>query len=146
MVNIQRRKAEKAAEEVLSILETQGMTCISGLTDSSTDQENNQANDQEGNQCIISKDVIKEEKLLPSSRKDRSEVDNGFSCSDIDGSSSDYNSLSWKSHGGGNSDSQEKLKTKQSRHRERTRFISTLKSSSRRPGKSCRKIKRTDVG
>lgn len=144
IVNVQRRKAEKAAEEVLSILETQGITCNSGLTDSSTEQENSQLNDQEGNQYIISKDV-KEDKFLKSTRMDRSEVDDGLSCSDIDGSSSDYNCLSWKSHGS-DLDSQEKLKTKQNRHRERSRFISTLKSSSRRTGKSCRKIKKPDVG
>lgn len=143
IVNIQRKKAEKAAEEVLSILETQGITCISGLTDSSTDQENHQLSDQEGNQRMISEDV-KDDKFLTSSRMKRSELDDGLSCSDIDGSASDYNGLSWKSHGS-TLDSKDKLKTKHNRHRQSS-FIITVKSSQRRPGKSCRKIKRTDAG
>lgn len=143
-MNIQRKKAEKAAEEVLSILETQGITCVSGSTNLSTDQENDQLTDQEGNQCVISEDV-KDEKFLTSSRMDRSEVDDGLSCSDIDGSASDYNCLSWKSSSN-SLNSQEKLKTKQNRHRQRSSFINSLKSSQRRPGKSCRKIKRPDVG
>lgn len=143
-MNIQRKKAEKAAEEVLSILETQGITCISGLTNLSTDRENDHLNDQDGNQCVVSEDV-KDDKFLTSSRMKRSELDDGFSCSDIDGSTSDNNCLSWKSSGN-SLDSQEKLKTKQNRHRQRSSFINSLKPSQRRPGKSCRKIKRPDVG
>ncbi|KAI0526993.1 hypothetical protein KFK09_002589 [Dendrobium nobile] len=146
IVNIQRKKAEKAAEEVLSILETQGMTCIARLTDPITDQENNQLTEQKENQCTISEDV-KEDKFLTSSGMDGSEVDDGLSCSAIDGSPSDYNCLSWKSHGSSlDSHSQEKLKTKQNRHKHRSSFIVTVKSSQRRPGKSCRKIKRSDIG
>ncbi|KAH0469078.1 hypothetical protein IEQ34_002310 [Dendrobium chrysotoxum] len=145
IVNIQRKKAEKAAEEVLSILETQGITCIARLTDPSTDQENNQLTDQKGNQCTISEDV-KEDKFLTSSGMDGSEVDDGLSCS-ANGSPSDYNCLSWKSHGSSlDSHSQEKLKTKLNRHKHRSSFIVTVKSSQRRPGKSCRKIKRSDIG
>lgn len=146
IVNIQRKKAEKAAEEVLSILETQGITCIPRLTDASTNQENNQLIDQKGNQCTISEDV-KEDNFLASSGMDGSEVDDGLSCSAIDGSASDYNCLTWKSHGSSlDSHSKEKLKTKQNRHRHRSSFIVTLKSSQRRPGKSCRKIKKSDIG
>ncbi|KAL0926372.1 hypothetical protein M5K25_002595 [Dendrobium thyrsiflorum] len=146
IVNIQRKKAEKAAEEVLSILETQGITCIARLTDPSIDQENNQLTDQQGNQCTISEDV-KEDKFLTSSGMDESEVDDGLSCSAINGSPSDYNCLSWKSHGSSlDAHSQEKLKTKQIRHKHRSSCIVTVKSSQRRPGKSCRKIKRSDIG
>lgn len=143
IVNIQRKKAEKAAEEVLSILETQGITCISGLTDSSASRKNDELTDEEGNQCVISENV-KDNKFLASSRMDRSEVGDGLSCSDVDGSASDYNCLSWKSSSN-SLESQEKSKTKQSRHRQRSNFINPLKSSSRRLGKSCRKIKRPDV-
>ncbi|XP_020577069.1 uncharacterized protein LOC110022460 [Phalaenopsis equestris] len=144
MVNIQRKKAEKAAEEVLSILETQGITCVSGLTDSSADEKNNLFTDQESSQCIISEDV-KDDKSLTSSRMDRSEVVDGLSCSDIDGSPSVYRRLSWKSHAS-SLDSQEKVKTKQNRCRQRSSFAGAPKSSPRRPGKSCRKIKKSDVG
>lgn len=144
IVNIQRKKAEKAAEEVLSILETQGITCIQGLTDSSTDHEDDQHNDQEGNQCMLSKD-IKEDEYLTLSKLDGSKVDDGFSCSDYNGPSPEYNCLSWKSQGS-SLDSQGKQKTKQSRHRQNNSFIITMKSSKRCPGKSCRKIKKHNGG
>ncbi|KAG0501774.1 hypothetical protein HPP92_001846 [Vanilla planifolia] len=136
IVNSQRKKAEKAAEDVLAILETRGITYVSELTDSSAEQEDS---------CRSLSEDAKENDYLTFSGLGKSEVDNALPRSDIDGHLSEHKSLTWK-FGGSRLDSQEKQKAKQNKHRNRGDFFVEVKPFQHRLGKSCRKIKRLDAG
>lgn len=131
IVTIQRKKAEKAAAEVLAILETRGLGDLSEAIDSSSDRE------------VSCGDTLKEDESSTASRMERSEVEDG---SEPEVPPTQGRSLSWRSHSN-SPDSRDKQRAKQIRQRQRRRsFISTLQSSSKHElGKSCRKIKRKDV-
>ncbi|ONK57170.1 uncharacterized protein A4U43_C10F17320 [Asparagus officinalis] len=135
IVTTQRKKAEKAASEVLAILETRGIGDLSEGIDSNSDRE------------AACDDTQREYESSAASRLERSEVDDGFSGSEPEVSPSQGRSLSWKSHGG-SSGSHDKRTAKQIRQRQRRRtFLLHLQSSSKhQSGKSCRKIKRKDTG
>jgi len=66
IVTIQRKKAEKAAAEVLAILETQGIGDLSEAIDSSSDGE------------VPCDDTQKEYESSTASRMERSEVEDGL--------------------------------------------------------------------
>lgn len=116
-VSLERKKTEKETEEVITILESNGISDFMEALDSSSDEE--QILVESGDDTASSS---KESSTLPTGR-----------------------SLSWKSNNGGSSNSAEKRCTNQARRRE-GRFLSTSGSSSKpRLGKSCRQIKRMDL-
>lgn len=135
VVTVQRKKAEKAAAEVLTILETQGISDLSEAIDSSSDGE------------VPCDDTLKEYESSIASRVGKSEVEDGLSGTEPEVSPSQGKSLSWKSHSK-SPDSHDKQREKQTRQRQRRRnFVTTLQSSSKHQlGKSCRKIKCKDGG
>ncbi|MCL7039877.1 hypothetical protein MKW94_021345, partial [Papaver nudicaule] len=115
-VSLERKKAEKESEEVLTILENNGISEFMEALDSSSDEE--QILVESGQHTTNSS---KESSTLPIGR-----------------------SLSWKSNND-NSSSGEKRSTDRARRRE-GRFLYTSGSSSKpRLGKSCRQIKRMDL-
>lgn len=115
-VSLERKKTEKETEEVLTILENNGISDFMEALDSSSDEEQIQV--ESGQDTTNSSN---ESSTLPIGR-----------------------SLSWKSNSG-NSSSAEKRCANQARRRE-GRFLSTSGSSSKpRLGKSCRQIKRMDL-
>ncbi|KAI3807794.1 hypothetical protein L1987_23728 [Smallanthus sonchifolius] len=119
-VSLQRKKAEKATENVLAILENHGRTDLSDLVDSSSDQEE------------ISSDF----------KDDKHEETEGFSGSEVESSSVNGKSLSWRSSKNSSSRFLDKKYTDASRRR-RNSFTSTG-SSQRCAGKSCRQIRQRD--
>lgn len=133
IATVQRKKAEKAAAEVLAILETQGIGDLCEATDSSFNGE------------VPYDDTQKEYESSAASRVERSEVDDGLSGTEHEVSPLQGRSLSWKSHS--SRDSHDKQRAKQIRQRQRRRsFMTALQSSSKHQlGKSCRKIKRKDA-
>uniref|UniRef100_A0A1D1YD50 Uncharacterized protein n=1 Tax=Anthurium amnicola TaxID=1678845 RepID=A0A1D1YD50_9ARAE len=134
IVTIQRKKAEKAATEVLAILESQGVNDSSEVIDSSSDRDNvtRESKGSDGN--------AKGDDTSTASRMDRSDVEDGMSGSEVEVSPSQGRSLSWKSRNS-NSDSSEKGKEFQARQRPRRGFISRVESSPQHLlGKSCRRI------
>ncbi|KAI3837312.1 hypothetical protein MKW92_020557 [Papaver armeniacum] len=115
-VSLERKKTEKETEEVMAILENNGISDFMEALDSSSD----------------------EEQILVESGEDTASSSKGNSTLPIG------RSLSWKSNNG-NSSSAEKRCTSQARRRE-GRFLSTSGSCSKpRLGKSCRQIKRMDL-
>ncbi|KAI3899031.1 hypothetical protein MKW92_017753 [Papaver armeniacum] len=115
-VSLERKKTEKETEEVMAILESNGISDFMEALDSSSD----------------------EEQILVESGEDTASSSKGNSTLPIG------RSLSWKSNNG-NSSSAEKRCTSQARRRE-GRFLSTSGSCSKpRLGKSCRQIKRMDL-
>nr|XP_019703002.1 uncharacterized protein LOC105035795 isoform X2 [Elaeis guineensis] len=141
IVTIQRKNAEKAAEEVLAILEAQGIGDFSELTDSSSDQ------DEVPGGLKGSDDTFKEDETSTASKVEQSEVEDALSGSELEVSPSQVGSISWKGRSS-SPDSHEKQKAKQIRQRQRwCSFISTAGSSPKyHLGKSCRKIKQKEMG
>ena len=135
IVTIQRKKAERAAAEVLAILETQGIGDLSEAIDSSSDGE------------VPCDDTQKEYESSTASRMERSEVEDGLPGSEPEVSPPQGRRLAWKSHSN-SPNSHDKQRAKQIRQRQRRRsFMTTLQSSSKHQlGKSCRKIKQKDAG
>ncbi|CAA6660721.1 unnamed protein product [Spirodela intermedia] len=139
VVTFQRKQAEKAANEVLSILESQGINDFSEVMDSWSDQEN--APD-EGKCCNENcGENLKDDEASMASIMDGGEVEDGMSGSEVNISPSQGGGLSWKSRAN-SSDSLDKRKEDQARRRQRRNFISRIGSSPQlHLGKSCRKIK-----
>ncbi|XP_008793972.2 uncharacterized protein LOC103710131 [Phoenix dactylifera] len=141
IIMIQRKKAEKASEEVLAILEAQGIGDFSEVTDSSSDQ------DEVPGGLKVPDDTFKEDDTSTASKMEKSEVEDVLSGLELEVIPSQVGGISWK--GRSNSpDSHEKQKAKQIRQRQRWRsFMSTAGSSPKyHLGKSCRKIKRKEIG
>ncbi|OVA05955.1 hypothetical protein BVC80_1707g60 [Macleaya cordata] len=128
LVTFQRKKAEKAAAEVLAILESNEVSDFSDANDSSSDQEGIVCESKEGNNSI---------------KEDNSFSTLGLSGWDREGSPSTHRSLSWKSCTG--SDCLEKKK-RINQARRRSRSVSIGGSSTKQLlGKSCRQIKRRET-
>lgn len=127
-VSLQRKKAEKATVDVLAILENHGRNDLSEQFDSSSDQEG------------MSSD-FKDDKHVERSEdgKVRESDVEGFSGSEVESSSVNGRSLSWKSSKNSSSRFLDKKYMDASRRR-RNSFTSTG-SSPRRVGKSCRQIR-----
>ncbi|XP_077230404.1 transcriptional regulator ATRX isoform X2 [Tasmannia lanceolata] len=137
IVSIQRKKAEKAAADVLSILENHGISDLSEAFDSSSEQDGVLSESKENNNSV------KEEEGSLTSLLKRTNVEDGLSGSELEGSPSLGRSLSWKS--GSNFPNSLEKNSGQARQRQRT-FLSTGGSSPKqRLGKSCRKIKRRET-
>lgn len=115
-MSLERKKTEKETEEVLTILENNGISDFMEALDSSSN----------------------EEQIRVESGQDTTNSSNESSTLAIG------RSLSWKSNNG-NSSPAEKRSANQARRRE-SRFLSTSGSSSKpRLGKSCRQIKHMDL-
>ncbi|EHA8589348.1 hypothetical protein COCNU_scaffold009328G000010 [Cocos nucifera] len=141
VVTIQRKKAEKAAAEVLAILEAQGIDDFSELTDSSSDQ-NEVPSGMKG--C---EDTFKEDETSTASKMEKSEVEDVLSGSEHEVSPSQVGSISWTGCSS-SPDFQKMQKAKQIRQRQRRWcFMSSAGSSPKyHLGKSCRKIKLKEMG
>ncbi|XVF75733.1 hypothetical protein PTKIN_Ptkin13bG0210600 [Pterospermum kingtungense] len=134
IVSLQRRRAEKAAADVLAILESNGVSDISEEFDSSSDQgtlfESNMDNGSN-----------KQEESYVSSKGRKKDAEE-LSGSDLDFSSVSGRSLSWK---GRRSASHSPEKYKDSLVRRRNSFASMgFSSTKQRQGKSCRQIRRRE--
>nr|XP_043617699.1 uncharacterized protein LOC122589473 [Erigeron canadensis]XP_043617700.1 uncharacterized protein LOC122589473 [Erigeron canadensis]XP_043617701.1 uncharacterized protein LOC122589473 [Erigeron canadensis] len=127
-VSLQRKKAEKATVEVLAILESHGRNDLSEPFDSSSDQEEMSSDFKDGNHADTSEHV--------NVRESDAEA---FSGSEVESSSVNGRSLSWKSSKNSSSHFLDKKYMDASRRR-RNSFTSTG-SSPRRVGKSCRQIR-----
>lgn len=144
IVTIQRKKAERAATEVLSIFESQGIGNFCEVVDSSSDKDENDGvllRTTEGGNVVEEDDSSN-----ASGMQNRSEVDDGCSGSEVEVSPSLGKCLSWKGSRNG-SESLEKKKIIQTRQgiRRRAFIYSPEFSSKRQLGKSCRKLKRSDI-
>lgn len=141
IVTVQRKKAEKAAEEVLAILDAQGFGDFFEVTDLSSDQ------DEVPGGLKGSDDTLKEDETSTASKMDKSEVEDALSGSELELSPSQVGSISWKGRSS-SPDSHEKQKAKQIRQRQRwCSFMSTAGSSPKyHLGKSCRKIRWKEMG
>ncbi|KAJ0789330.1 hypothetical protein HanPI659440_Chr05g0202311 [Helianthus annuus] len=118
LVSLQRKKAEKAAAGVLAILENHGKNDITEPIDSSSDEE-------------ISSDFMDDKHV---------ENTEGYSGSEVESSSVNGKSLSWKNSKNTSSRFPDKKKYMDASRRRRNSFTSTG-SSPRRVGKSCRQIR-----
>ncbi|KAG6515236.1 uncharacterized protein LOC121970811 isoform X1 [Zingiber officinale] len=141
IMNIQRRKAEQAAMEAVSILETNGINDLSDAIDSSSDKDESPIAERG---C---EEDFGESEVCTKANEERIVVGDTQSNSYLEDSSSQVGSLSWKSHSS-SPDSSRKTKGKQDRPRQRRNsFTSYVESSPKyNLGKSCRRIKRKEVG
>ncbi|XP_068664227.1 uncharacterized protein [Aristolochia californica] len=138
IVTSQRKKAEKAAAEVLAILENHGISDFSEAFDSNSDQDGFEG------ESKGSYNSIKEEKNPMTSKLRKDEVEDGLSSSELEASPTPGTSLSWKS--GSNNQSYYEKKTFFQPKRRQSDLLSTSGSSSKRQlGKSCRQIKRRET-
>ncbi|KAK7391464.1 hypothetical protein VNO78_19880 [Psophocarpus tetragonolobus] len=129
-VMLQRKMAEKATADVLTILESQGISDVSEEFDSGSDLEN---------PCdsSMSNEYTKEGEE-PVSSKGRQLGSDEVCGSNVDSSPLSSRSLSWK----GRHDSPHSLeKYKASNSRRQSSFSSITSSPKHRLGKSCRKIR-----
>ncbi|XP_062091855.1 uncharacterized protein LOC133797809 [Humulus lupulus] len=135
IVSLQRRMAEKATVDVLTILENQGISDTSEAFDSSSDQEAQQQ-PHEGNHYPNQQGHF-------ASRR-RSELEE-FSGSDRDASPVSGRSLSWKGRSK-SPRSRENYKNPSMRRRNAYSSLGSSSSSSRHHlGKSCRQIRRRET-
>ncbi|XP_010242640.1 PREDICTED: uncharacterized protein LOC104586934 [Nelumbo nucifera] len=135
VVTLQRKKAEKATEEVLTILEDNGISDLSEELDSSSDQEGLFYETKEDNS-------MKEEENSVTSklRKEPEELPGlGFQGTSLPGKC-----LSWKSCSGGHKHLQKKY-MEQARRRRSSLISRTGSSPRQRLGKSCRQIKQRET-
>ncbi|KAK1431433.1 hypothetical protein QVD17_07892 [Tagetes erecta] len=116
-VSLQRKKAEKAAADVLAILENHGQNDFTEPIDSGSD----------------------EEEMSSDFRDDKHVETEGFSSSEVDCSSVNGKNLSWKNSKNSSSRFLDKKYTDASRRRRNS--ITSTGSSPRRVGKSCRQIR-----
>lgn len=122
-VSLQRKKAEKATADVLAILESHGRNDLSEQFDSSSDEEE---------MCSDEEELLK----LLETRESHAE---GFSGSEVESSSLNGRSLSWKSSK--NSSSRFLDKNYMDASKRRRNSFTSNGSSPRRVGKSCRQIR-----
>ncbi|KAM3282870.1 mucin-17 [Capsicum chacoense] len=137
VVSLQRKKAEKATAAVLSILENHAVDDVSEEFSSGSDQETILSDSKDAQNK-------KEGGEISSSAKEKEDDVDTFSSSGIASSPSTARSLSWKS-GKSSSHSLERRKYTDSNRRRSSNFSSTDISSSKRGGKSCRRIRRRDT-
>ncbi|GKC14623.1 hypothetical protein Tco_1011405 [Tanacetum coccineum] len=127
-VSLQRKKAEKATGDVLAILESHGRNDLSEPFDSSSDEEEMSSDFKDGKHTDTSEQL-----------KTRESDAEGFSGSEVESSSLNGRSLSWKSSKNSSSRFLDKKYMDASKRR-RNSFTSNG-SSPRRVGKSCRQIR-----
>ncbi|KAG9459051.1 hypothetical protein H6P81_003559 [Aristolochia fimbriata] len=139
IVTSQRKKAEKAATEVLTILENHGISDFSEAFDSNSDQDGFEG-DWKG-----SDNSMKEEKHHMTAKSSKDDVEDGLSSSELEASSTPGRCLSWKS-GSHNHRYYEKKTLSQPRRRPSGFSYTSGSSSKRQLGKSCRQIKRREMG
>ncbi|THU56396.1 hypothetical protein C4D60_Mb11t16820 [Musa balbisiana] len=141
VMTIQRRKAEQAAVDAISILETHGINDLFEEIDSSSDKDESPCGE-EG--C---EEASKEDEVCTASKVERMVVEDAQSSSELEVSFSQARSLSWRSRSS-SPDSARKLKGKHFRQRQRRMsLMSPVESSPKyNLGKSCRKIKRKEMG
>lgn len=133
----QRKKAERATEEVLAILENHGMGDVSETFDSSSDQEVTPR------ESKVSNNSMKEEDSSVNSKVSRNDMEE-MSGSELECSPLPGGSLSWK--GSKNSSHSLEKKHRDSSTRRRSSFASSGSSSPKhRLGKSCRQIRRREM-
>lgn len=134
-VSLQREKSEKATADILVILKNLGIGDVSEEFDSSSEQEEDSQDFKARNGSLTMEETSTNMKI----RNNEKEV---YSSSEIESSPSTGRSLSWKS----TRDSQHSFekKTYIDPVRRRASFSSNSLSS-RRVGKSCRRIKRRDT-
>lgn len=137
VVSLQRKKAEKATAAVLSILEDHAVDDVSEEFSSGCDEETILSDSKDAQNK-------KEGGEISSSAKEKEDDVDTFSSSGIASSPSTARSLSWKS-GKSSSHSLERRKYTDSNRRRSSNFSSTDISSSKRGGKSCRRIRRRDT-
>ncbi|XP_078434715.1 uncharacterized protein LOC144705770 isoform X2 [Wolffia australiana] len=133
----QRQQAEKAANEVLSILESRGIAAdFSEVMDSCSDQEI--APEEEG-KCSFNSELDGNDDEASIEDGTREQSDAGAASSPQGGT------LSWKSRSSSSDSLKNKMKEEQAGRRQRLSLISKVGSSSStlHLGKSCRKIKNT---
>lgn len=131
---IQRKKAEKAATEVLTILENQGEGYFAEVIDSSSDQD-----DVDGE---TKRSDVKEDETSNASRVEKSEVEDGLSGSEPETSPSQGRSLSWKGRSSSPDSHEKQIRQRQ----RRSSFTSATESSGKHQlGKSCRKIRQSEM-
>ncbi|XVF82754.1 hypothetical protein PTKIN_Ptkin16aG0075000 [Pterospermum kingtungense] len=134
MVSVQRRRAEKAAADVLAILENNGASDISEDLDSSSDRD-------ASFESKMHNGPTKEEERSVNSKVGKKESDE-LSGSALDFSSVSRRSLSWK---GRKSASRSPEQYKDSLVRRRNSFASMgFSSPKHRQGKSCRQMRRRE--
>ena len=127
----QRKQAEKATNEVLSILESRGFSDFTEAIDSYSDRDNVLEEGKCSNEN--SGEILNDDEASTASRIDET----------LEESESRGRSLSWISRTN-SSESLDKKKEEQSRQRPKTNLLSRIGSSAQLPpGKSCRKIKKT---
>ncbi|KAH7680602.1 hypothetical protein IHE45_05G003500 [Dioscorea alata] len=144
-VTIQRKKAEKAAVEVLAILESQGADGFSEVIDSSSEHADEDCDEGKENGCAH--DGKRDENSIVLMTKTSEEVD-GLSGSEVEASAaSNGQSLSWKSHSN-SPNSRQKLRLKQFKQRQRRPSLLSNRESlpKYQLGKSCRRIKPKEMG
>ncbi|CAA2934929.1 Hypothetical predicted protein [Olea europaea subsp. europaea] len=131
-VSLQRKKAEMATADVLAILEDHGISDVSEGFDSNSDQEETLCESNSHNDMATGNEVS-------TNRKVRRNDKEAYSGSEIESSPSTGTSLSWKS----GKILQYSLERKKymDLDRRRASFASTGSSSTRRVGKSCRRIR-----
>lgn len=134
-VSLQREKAEKATGDILVILKNHGIGDVSEEFDSSSEQEEDSQDFKARNGSLTMEEASTNVKLSNNEKE-------AYSSSEIESSPSTGRSLSWKS----TRDSQHSFekRTYVDSVRRRASFSSNS-SSSRRVGKSCRRIKRRDT-
>lgn len=135
-VSLQREKAEKATSDILVILKNHEIGDVSEDFDSSSEQEENLQEFEARNGTLMTMEDT------PTNLKLRNNDKEAYSSSEIESSPSTGRSLSWKS----TRDSQHALEKKKYVESVRRRAsFSSNNSSSRRVGKSCRRIRRKDA-
>lgn len=134
---IQRKKAEKAASQVLTILENREGDPTE-VTDSSSDPDDDDGESKRND--------VKEYEMSNTSRVEKSELEDALSGSETEVSPSQGRSLSWKGRSS-SPDSHEKQKMKYIRQRQRRSSFTSVTEPSEKPlsGRSCRKIKRKET-
>ncbi|KAL6545421.1 hypothetical protein OROGR_009295 [Orobanche gracilis] len=133
-VSLQRKKAEKATADVLAILENHGISDFSEDIDSCSDQAERPRDFKASNGSSMMKIIS------TSMKPSQNDVDT-YLGSEVESAPSSGRSLSWRS----TNDSQHSLERKKFMDlaRRRATFASN-RSSARKAGKSCRRIRRMD--
>ncbi|XP_047964755.1 uncharacterized protein LOC125209189 [Salvia hispanica] len=134
-VSLQREKAEKATSDILVVLKKHEIGDVSVEFDSSSEQEENSQDFEARNGPWTTGEAS-------TNLKSRNNEKEAYTSSEIESSPSTGRSLSWKS----TRDSQHSVEKKKHIDPVRRRAcFSSNGSSSRRSGKSCRRIRRRDT-
>ncbi|KAK1309801.1 hypothetical protein QJS10_CPA08g01563 [Acorus calamus] len=140
-VTIQRRRAEKATAEALAILENHGVSDLSEACNSSSDQDDVH--------CVLKDSENSSKEENSTIRLERSEAGDRMSSSEVETSPNLGGGLSWKSvNSSFNSLEKKDLKKSMSsaNHRHKNFLLTNGSSPKHNLGKSCRRIKRGEMG